>query len=1457
MDLRLRIDAAGHRARDLFVQIDGGRQVADLADALADRFDVPNGEGRMGLYRRRQNAWLEPDSRVADVHFRDGEELVLAPAASALASRGHGPTTATLLVTGGPCAGLSFPLPPGEHQVGRSPECDIVIDDGAISRVHMLLSVRATGTVIASDARSRNGIYVNGRRVDGQIPLPPGQELELGRSLVRLASRANGAAPKPDGTGRISLNRPPRSAPESPQLQFEVEPPQSSARSAAFSITSALLPLLMGVVLWQMTHQLMMLAFTMLSPLMVVGSFVEQIVGNKREDRLAQKRFRDEVMAVSQEMSSAYRNINHYRRQLSPDLSMLAERATTVSPKLWERRAGQADYLLLRVGWGDQESGVRLDVGEGGPERIRAQAMAVVKHYSKVPASPLSLPLAELGSIGLAGPREGILGMARSLVLQVALGHSPKDVMLVAATSAADARQWRWLGWLPHVHPEAPPVQGDPIVDSRVAARDLLDRLVDLLDERRSTKDGGYGEGKVRTPAVVALLDGEAGLPRGGVDRLLREGPEYGLHVIWLGSGTTDLPGDVAAVVELAPRTFAPRIRLHGAAQGVDGIGSDLAPLQVAEDTALALAAIRDVEASAGSAEIPRYVSLLELLELTGSPVDRIIQRWRHDDGRLAGRMGMQAGGEIAEVSMRNDGPHALAGGMTGAGKSELLQTFVASLAAAHSPERVTFILVDYKGGAAFKDCVHLPHTVGFVTDLDGHLVNRALTSLRAELRRREEVLREGGYKDLIDFEEKDLAHAFPSLLIVVDEFAALATDLPEFVDGMVDVAQRGRSLGIHLVLATQRPAGVINDKIRTNTNLRLSLRFSDDADSMDVIGTKDASRPGLPRGRAFARTGPGSLMEFQAAHASGRTPVEGGPAPIMIRELDLTGEPIEEKSGDKEQVGGQTDLQRVVAACQEANERLHIPAPLLPWLPTLPDVLPLESLGEHVPEDWAGRPIMPLGMADEPARQRQRVIGFGLEEDGNMLVYGGSRTGKTTVLRTVAAAAARKLSPDELHLYAIDYATRALRSLSSLPHCGGVIMGDEPERTLRLLAMLRREQDRRKTLFATHGASTLAEYHSMSDDRLPYVLVLLDGYSPFQAVFQDYDLGEPIDHLRLLVAEGRPLGMGFIVTADRSGAISAVMSSSINKRVILRMATDEEYAFLGLERSVYQDANLDPGRGFTEDGLEIQVPILGEVPGGGAQSARVDELGAALRERWPDARVPEVRLLPTELPASTLPTPEHPMEAVIGLLDGDLAPARVDLDEGNFLILGPRRSGRSTALGAFARSLLRVPPEERPPLFVFAPRRQSPLATLEGAADVAVGAEACAELATRLLAAVNGSDGDIDLSRGAVVLLDDGEEVLDSGPSDELDQIVREGRDRGVRAVAAVETQAAHRAFGGWFMGVQRDRQGFLLDPDITLDGALVGGVRLPRLRSKLPMGRGFLVMAGAVTTIQAARPD
>ena len=294
------------------------------------------------------------------------------------------------------------------------------------------------------------------------------------------------------------------------------------------------------------------------------------------------------------------------------------------------------------------------------------------------------------------------------------------------------------------------------------------------------------------------------------------------------------------------------------------GDGTELADVvadgvdrRVANETARALTPVKDVSASVGSSELPTRVSLFDVLDMDEVTPAAIRSVWRQRRQTLDAPIGMAGEGPVA-IDLRGDGPHALVAGTTGSGKSELLQSLVASLATTHSPRTVTFLLIDYKGGAAFHACRQLPHTVGMVTDLDGVLAERALVSLNAELRRREALLRDAGAKDLGEMERTAPSGAPPSLVIVIDEFATLASEIPAFVEGVVDIARRGRSLGVHLVLATQRPAGVVTEHVRANTNLRIALRVASTTESDDVVGAPDAAR--IPRtipGRALMRTGP------------------------------------------------------------------------------------------------------------------------------------------------------------------------------------------------------------------------------------------------------------------------------------------------------------------------------------------------------------------------------------------------------------------------------------------------------------------------------------------------------------------------------------------------------------------------------------------------------------------------
>jgi S-DNA-T family DNA segregation ATPase FtsK/SpoIIIE len=1140
-----------------------------------------------------------------------------------------------------------------------------------------------------------------------------------------------------------------------------------------------------------------------------------------------------------------------YLQAEAPDAVALVERAHVVDASLWDRRPDSPDWLLLRVGWCDRPSSLSLQVqgGRGGQDdqedqedRLRQEAMRLLERYRRLPLAPMTVSLKEAGVLGLSGDQNLVAAAARWLCLQLAVLHSPQDLVLAAIVPQEERERWAWLGWLGHLDSERAPLPGPLVANDRASAHGLVDRLLTLLRERRSASDTDTAQGF--GPTIVLLLREGVTLPR--------QGPEVGIHAIWVGAHGHALPGECGAVIEVESGSLEPVLTLPGRGETSRGGGVDGVSVRTATDAALALAPVLEVSSRQRQAGVPRRVQLLELLGIQHDPKAGILEAWIRDrsspaDRELSAVLGAAAGAETFEIHLRFDGPHALVGGMTGSGKSELLQSLVAALAARHSPRTLNFLLVDYKGGAAFKDCVDLPHTVGFVTDLDGHLVDRALISLRAELKRREEILRQAGAKDLVDLEHSDPERAPASLLIVVDEFAALAAELPQFVDGMVDVAQRGRSLGIHLVLATQRPAGVINDRIRTNTNLRISLRFSDEAESIDVVGTADAARPGLPPGRAFARVGPGRVTEFQAGYVGGHTAANSAPAPVVAHDLDF-GTPVS-PAGDRRAVRGEgaTDLQRLVAVATDINDKLGLPPPVRPWLPTLPEMLPLESLPPPL-RSSSGVPRATIGLVDDPGGQRQHSFQFGLDDAG-LLVLGATGSGKTSVLRSLAASLARSAGPDELQIYVLDFASRGLKALESLPHCGGVIAGDEVERTTRLLTMLRSEAERRRSLLAETGTTNVEEYLAgQQREPLPRILVLLDGVSGFSTAFEGHSL-TAIDTLLELVGDGRPLGISFVLTASRSVGLAARLGAAIGRRLMLRMATEDEYSLLGVPHSVYAGAHLPPGRGFTEKGLEVQCAVVGRDPAGAAQAAAIVQLGVELRRETPSVTVPHVDVMPKELPRASLPAPDKPLEAVVGLDDTKLEPARVDLRQGHLLVTGPRGSGRTTALMTVAASLAAGP--QPPALVLLAPRLPSPLSALGVWAFTAGGVDACVERLRELAEAARaGAVG--SASAATVVVIDDADEL--SGRAEELDWIAGRGRDHDIRIVAAVPNHVAQRAYSGWLAEVVRDRQGLLLDPDTSMDGGAFNA-RLPsRQRGTWPPGRGYLVCRGGVGLVQVA---
>lgn len=1391
---------------------------------------------------------VEGGTRILGSPIVSGADVEVVTAATRRLGAGKPPKVAELTVVGGPETGRVFPLHPGTYFIGRDITADIQIHDDTVSKLHAKVIV-GDGVEIV-DNNSSNGVVLGGVSV-ARATVQSTDAIEIGDSTVVIAM--TGDASQGPAPGDHHFIRPPRISPVFPEIELAAPGIPDVPDAQKLSIVMLVTPLLMGAVLFAVTKSPASLLFVLMTPIMGIGQWLESRLGRRRNVRITTAAFHRELADFEVALRAKQEEERRSRLSEAPGGADAGSAIAARSDLLWCRRRDDAPFLHLRLGLGAARS--RVSVAEPTSNRNEALQRMLRSFVASV-QDVLGVPIvADLGtcSLGVAGPGEPSLAATRSLMLQVAALHAPQDVTIAACMGSRSAEEWDWLKWLPHAAGPASPIKGPTIVAGPGATARLVESLEELVAQRAPSVQ--VGSDGYQSSAVVLLVEHDAPIDRARLVDLAQAGPRCGVHVIWHADGRRALPAACRVFVEIDP-TGQARAGFVAEARQVEPLIVEQARLADVSRHARRLAPVADWGSLLhDDSDLPDSVSLLRLSdpELARNAA-AVVDRWRESDslatyrpagsrrkaGTLRALLGQASSGPLT-LDLRAEGPHALVGGTTGSGKSELLQTWVLALAAAHSPERVTFLFVDYKGGSAFGECVELPHSVGLVTDLSPHLVHRALESLNAEVRHREHLLQRARAKDLLDMEKAGHPETPPSLVIIVDEFAALIHEVPEFIDGVVNVAQRGRSLGLHLILATQRPAGVIKDNLRANTNLRVALRMADDEDSTDVLGTALAAGfdPASP-GRAVVRRGPGRLTTFQSAYVGGVTDDAGPQRRITVTELSLI-DPVPWVAAEPTELGAQdqpSDLKRLLGTITAAARLEGVQEPRKPWLPELPAVLDLVDL----PSDRTDEALV-FALRDEPERQVQLECAFTPDLDGNFAIYGAGGSGKSATLRSLAIAAGMTAGGGPVHVYGLDFGARGLQMLEPLPHVGSIIAGEDTERVGRLLRMLRGVIHARSERYAAYNASSIVEYRRDAQaPGEPRILLLLDGLAGFR---QAHDMGSLDGYFELLTsiaADGRQVGVHVVVTADRPATVPSSLNSLIAKRLALRLADENDLATLNVPKGIFTIAS-PPGRGYLDD-HEVQVAVLGGDPAGPVQARAIERFASSMRRHtaWPSA--PEVRRLPEDLRFADLPAAVG-SEPVLGMSDEDLAPATF-LPEGTFMIVGPPSSGRTTALETIVRAVCLNRPGTR--TAVFTPARAPGVAwewTISAAGHDEAAQQAAA-LEHQLSAA--SPDG----PRWLIVIETPGDFL--HGPADEaLCSLIATARGAGHFVIGEGDTQSMS---GSWQLqqALRFSRRGLALQPDQE-DGDMVFRTTFPRMRrSDFPKGRGMLVRDGRARRIQVA---
>ena len=1043
---------------------------------------------------------------------------------------------------------------------------------------------------------------------------------------------------------------------------------------------------------------------------MGAGMAVQQRLTARRRTQATRGKYLEylgNLRADLQKTASAQRASSVWRYP-APDALLALIRS---SARLWERRPEDADFLHLRVGEGRQPlaTPLRLTAADGpvqtsDPVCVTA-ADELVRAHGWVAEDAIAVDLQSSRVVSILGPRAICLDLARALFCQLAVLHAPDEVRILLCAGPAAAPDWEWIKWLPHIgagtngaHGESGPATVDDpaelesVVSARAARARRVQAGVDLLDPG---------------PWLVVLADGV--IPTPDAVGLLRRVPSRTTLVV-VGESRSEEPSEV----DLRLQVSAARLkveRLGATDPATEGRADRLGPRN-AEAVARRLAPLRLSE-ELGSRQLAETISLTGLLGVGDVGAMDPIRAWRHRPlaERLQVPIGVSSDGEAVvldfkESALGGDGPHGLVIGATGSGKSELLRSIVTGLALTHPPDLLAFVLVDFKGGAAFTGLSELPHVAGLITNLanDLAMVDRMHAALFGEIRRRQELLRSAGNLASLREYHGRIAEGqelppLPYLLVMVDEFGELLASRPDFIDLFVAVGRLGRSLGMHLLLSSQQLDEGRLRGLEGHLSYRIALRTFSAAESRTVLGVPDAYElPPLP-GSAYLKVGTTVYKRFRAAlvsqvysPASENDSGPPRPRPFRLkREVpDASEMPVVDQLAP-----GPSVLDVVVSQLRDAAPRAH-----QVWLP------PLEArvaLGKILDESWPAakrhRLTVPLGLVDKPAEQSRDVFVVDLSGSaGHLIVVGASLTGKTTLLKTMIASLALTHTPAEAQFYCIDYGGGGLSALAGLPHVGAVAGRQDLELVRRTVAEVASMLDERETRFKSARIDSPQALRSrraqreLAGDGWADVFLVIDNWPALRQDFED---------LETLLQEIAVRGLGYavhvVITANRWIDVRSSLRESMGGRLELRLHDPAESAIN--RRAAENVAKGTPGRGITVDSLHFQAALPrtdGSVDGVDQQQA-LDALVADVAAAWKGPRARPVLVLPRLIRIDDLAKPAHPGKGgkpagvPIGLSERDLGVVRLDLEGGepHFVVFGDGESGKTNFLRIFLRGLM------------------------------------------------------------------------------------------------------------------------------------------------------------------------
>lgn len=1168
--------------------------------------------------------------------------------------------------------------------------------------------------------------------------------------------------------------------------------------------------------------------------------------------------------------------------------------------RMWEVQAAAPNFLRVRVGRGRIANQVRVIVPEAAPlldlDPVGlVEVVRFAKAYSTVDGMQVAMNLVSVPQVVLDGDPDAVAGLVRAMLAEIAVLHGPDQVAIAAVLPEPDAPEWSWLKWLPHTQH---PTDTDGLGPSRMVYRTVAElRTKVVAGLNRGPFSANSTPSQERAHYILLVV----------ADGAVNERDMSGIDgCTWLCAGTVEQP---------LPRSMRFTVAADGALDEITSRGTrriaDVDRMSVSAATGLARHLSPYRLTSVVEAVASDQVSGTSWPELVGLPDPgniSIAQAWPPlrdgDRSRLNVPFAYDPAGapvflDIKESAEEGMGPHGMCIGATGSGKSEFLRTLVLSLVATHSPDAVNLLLVDFKGGATFLGFDRLAHVTAVVTNMEeeAELVSRMEDVLYGELERRQRVLRESGnFANVADYERAreqgaDLS-PLPTLFIILDEFAELLGQYPDFAKLFVAVGRLGRSLRVHLLLASQKVPASRMGELEAHLSYRIALRTNQTSDSRDAIGSADAYHLPKKPGSGYLRVGSGDLQRFQVAYigdlyvpprrAGDPTPgrsrrgAEGYAPPQLFTAsaVSLSRPPVIEPPPEPD-APEEEKISLMDAALQQLAG-LGRPAHRM-WLPPLGIPPTLDQLVGIAP---AGALRFPLALVDKPRQQRQDIWEVDLSgAGGHIAIVGGPQSGKSTAVQTLIMSAALTHTPEQVQFYCLDFSGGALLAVRNVPHVGSVANARDLDRIRRTIALITNLIESRQQLFADLGIDTMRRFRSIRNgegsraeaaalaarDAFGDVFLVIDGWDVgFSTSGPFYD--EYMAVMESIAVQGLNYGVHLVITSSRWAPVRPAIKDMMQNRIEMRLGDLTDTVF-NAHRDVVRAIPADrPGRCISTNALHM-LTALPRTDGIGDPGTVADGITAAIEDLthlYGDRRAPEVKLLPALIDLAAVRAVWPPATTTAGRLvvpfgvrESDLGPAAIDFGVStHFIVLGASGCGRSTVLAALLASIRAQFDADTGQVLLIDYRRrhmdalppEQLIGHLTSEREVT---QSLPDLVEKMrsrrppdgVTARQLADRSWWTGPEVFVVIDDYHMVVQRGalnPLEPLKDIIVDGRDTGLHVVVARNIAQADSALYDNVVGQMKNLNcsGFIMDGS-RLDGMLIGDVKA----TKQPPGRGIFV--------------